>query len=114
MFCEKGDDAGEDGFALDFALVVFGYETRADFDLVAEFEDSGENATTCDSTFKSSISAPGLLTSKERMMIICGASWKLRMGTGILVTSCSLMASMLYFSWAEMGMIDCRRPECRG
>ncbi len=53
----------------------------------------------------SSTVAPGLLTSNDRMTISRGSVSKLWLGTGILVQMYSLTASMLYFSWAEMGMM---------
>lgn len=53
---------------------------------------------------RSSTSHPGLFTSNERMMISLGSEVKSRMGTGILFTTYSAITSMLYLSWAEMGM----------
>mmetsp|Transcript_20396 Transcript_20396/g.69409 ORF Transcript_20396/g.69409 Transcript_20396/m.69409 type:complete len:225 (+) Transcript_20396:1029-1703(+) len=51
----------------------------------------------------SSTSAPGLFTSKERMMIMLGGEVKSRTGTGILLHRYSHTTSMLYLSCAEMG-----------
>lgn len=48
--------------------------------------------------FSSSTSAPGLLTSKERMTISFGEEAKSRGGTGMFLTRYSLIASMLYLS----------------
>ena len=53
----------------------------------------------------SAISAPGLLTSKERMTIRRGSAVKSRGGMGIRLTMYSLIASILYFNCAEIGMI---------
>lgn len=53
----------------------------------------------------SAISAPGLLTSNDRMTMRRGSAVKSRGGIGILLTMYSLMASMLYLSWAEIGII---------
>ena len=53
----------------------------------------------------SSISAPGLFTSKERITISRGVAEKSRIGTGTRFTMYSLTASMLYWSWAEIGTI---------
>ena len=53
----------------------------------------------------SSTSAPGLLTSNDRITIRRGSERKSRTGIGIRLTMYSLTASMLYFSWAEMGTI---------
>jgi hypothetical protein len=55
--------------------------------------------------FNSAISAPGLLTSKDRMTISRGSAVKSRGGIGIRLTMYSLMASILYLSCAEIGMI---------
>lgn len=55
--------------------------------------------------FSSSTSAPGLLTSKDRMMMSRGVDVKSRIGTGMCLTMYSVTASMLYRSWAEMGTI---------
>jgi hypothetical protein len=52
---------------------------------------------------RSSTSEPGLFTSKERMTIRRGEDVKSRTGMGIVFTMYSFTASMLYFSWAEMG-----------
>ena len=65
----------------------------------------------------SAISAPGLLTSKERMTIKRGSDVKSRGGIGIRLTIYSLIASMLYFNWAEIGMMGAEAatvPECYG
>mmetsp|Transcript_13089 Transcript_13089/g.31742 ORF Transcript_13089/g.31742 Transcript_13089/m.31742 type:complete len:363 (+) Transcript_13089:311-1399(+) len=52
----------------------------------------------------SSTSAPGLLTSKERMTIILAGDVKSRLGTGIFLQMYSHTTSMLYLSCAEMGI----------
>mmetsp|Transcript_3937 Transcript_3937/g.9459 ORF Transcript_3937/g.9459 Transcript_3937/m.9459 type:complete len:366 (-) Transcript_3937:451-1548(-) len=52
----------------------------------------------------SSTSAPGLLTSKERMTIMLGGAVKSRLGTGIFLHRYSHTTSMLYLSWALMGI----------
>ena len=54
--------------------------------------------------FRSSTSQPGLLTSNDRITISRGAERKSRCGTGIFLAMYSQMTSMLYLSWAEMGM----------
>mmetsp|Transcript_2048 Transcript_2048/g.7423 ORF Transcript_2048/g.7423 Transcript_2048/m.7423 type:complete len:231 (-) Transcript_2048:484-1176(-) len=54
---------------------------------------------------RSSTSVPGLFTSKERMMMSLGEDVKSRTGTGIWLQMYSQITSMLYLSWAEMGMI---------
>ena len=51
-FGEEGDDAGEDGRALGFALFVGPDDAGADLDLVAEFEDPGKNTSACDATLE--------------------------------------------------------------
>ena len=51
----------------------------------------------------SSISAPGLFTSNERMTMSRGDDAKSRTGIGMRVTMYSFTASMLNFSCAEMG-----------
>lgn len=53
--------------------------------------------------FSSSISAPGLLTSKERITMRRGSEVKSRTGMGIRLTMYSRTASTLYLSWADMG-----------
>src|ERR1700737_3444373 len=53
----------------------------------------------------SAISAPGLLTSKDRMTMRRGSDVKSLGGIGIRLTIYSLMASILYLSCAEMGMM---------
>ena len=55
--------------------------------------------------FNSSISAPGLLTSKERMMMRRGAAVKSLGGTGICEMRLPTTASTLTLSWAEIGII---------
>lgn len=55
--------------------------------------------------FSSSTSAPGLLTSKDRMTVSRGSALKSRRGTGIVLVMYSLTASMLYLSWADIGTI---------
>ena len=52
VFGEEGDDAAEDGPALDLAFVVFGHEAGPDFDLVAELEHSRDDAAACDAAFQ--------------------------------------------------------------
>ena len=54
--------------------------------------------------FRSSTSHPGLFTSNERMMISRGSDVKSLIGMGILLTTYSAITSMLYLSWADMGM----------
>mmetsp|Transcript_6289 Transcript_6289/g.16081 ORF Transcript_6289/g.16081 Transcript_6289/m.16081 type:complete len:261 (+) Transcript_6289:418-1200(+) len=54
---------------------------------------------------RSQTSSPGLLTSKERMMIMRGSEVKSRTGMGIFLVMYSAMTSMLYRSCAEMGMM---------
>mmetsp|Transcript_19488 Transcript_19488/g.54209 ORF Transcript_19488/g.54209 Transcript_19488/m.54209 type:complete len:200 (-) Transcript_19488:609-1208(-) len=54
---------------------------------------------------RSTTSSPGLFTSKERMMIMRGSDVKSRVGTGIFLAMYSATTSMLYRSWAEMGMM---------
>jgi len=58
--------------------------------------------------FKSSTSEPGLLTSKLLMTIKRGSAVKSLRGIGIFLTMYSLTASMLYFNWAEIGIIGAR------
>ena len=53
----------------------------------------------------SSTSAPGLLTSKERITINLGDDVKSLTGTGILFTIYSHITSMLYFNCADIGTI---------
>jgi hypothetical protein len=53
----------------------------------------------------SAISAPGLLTSKDRITMRRGAAVKSRGGIGIRLTMYSLIASILYLSCAEIGII---------
>lgn len=53
--------------------------------------------------FSSSTSAPGLLTSKERMTMRRGEEAKSRIGIGIRFTMYSLTASILYFNCADIG-----------
>ena len=53
----------------------------------------------------SSTSAPGLLTSNDRITISLGSDVKSRTGMGMRFTIYSLTASILYFSCAEMGTI---------
>lgn len=55
--------------------------------------------------FKSSTSAPGLLTSKERITIKLGEEVKSLTGMGIFFTMYSQITSMLNLSWAEMGIM---------
>jgi hypothetical protein len=64
--------------------------------------------------FNSSTVEPGLLTSKDRITINLGSASKSCLGTGILVQMYSLTASMLYFSWAEMGMMGASRATVAG
>lgn len=54
--------------------------------------------------FRSSTSHPGLFTSNDRMMISLGSDIKSLIGMGILLTRYSAITSMLYLSWAEMGI----------
>lgn len=49
---EEGDDAGVDGAALDLAVFVFADDARADFDLVAEFQDSRKDGAACDAALE--------------------------------------------------------------
>lgn len=49
-------------------------------------------------------SDPGLLTSKDLMMIKWGSEVKSLNGIGIFFSMYSQTTSMLYFSWAEIGM----------
>ncbi|RNA23535.1 hypothetical protein BpHYR1_030776 [Brachionus plicatilis] len=53
--------------------------------------------------FRSSTSQPGLFTSKDRMIINFGLLVKSLSGMGTFLTRYSHTASMLYFSWADMG-----------
>ena len=53
----------------------------------------------------SSTSAPGLLTSKDRITIRRGEDMKSRSGMGMRLTMYSFTASILYLSWADMGTI---------
>src|SRR6266550_4339492 len=53
----------------------------------------------------SSTSAPGLLTSNDRITISLGSEVKSRTGMGMRFTIYSLTASILYLSCAEMGTI---------
>lgn len=53
--------------------------------------------------FRSSTSAPGLLTSNDRMTIRRGSEVKSRTGIGMRLTIYSFTASMLYFNCAEIG-----------
>mmetsp|Transcript_113488 Transcript_113488/g.178531 ORF Transcript_113488/g.178531 Transcript_113488/m.178531 type:complete len:230 (-) Transcript_113488:460-1149(-) len=55
--------------------------------------------------FKSAIASPGLFTSKERMIIICGLEVKSRGGIGTCVHKYSQTMSRLYFSTALKGII---------
>jgi hypothetical protein len=55
--------------------------------------------------FSSAISAPGLLTSNDRMTMRRGSLVKSRGGIGIRLTIYSLIASILYLSCAEIGII---------
>uniref|UniRef100_A0A0E9XF51 Uncharacterized protein n=1 Tax=Anguilla anguilla TaxID=7936 RepID=A0A0E9XF51_ANGAN len=55
--------------------------------------------------FRSSTSQPGLFTSNDRITMRRGSEVKSLMGTGIFFTMYSHTTSMLYFSWAEMGMM---------
>lgn len=55
--------------------------------------------------FNSSTSAPGLFTSKDRITINRGEEVKSLTGTGIFVQMYSQTTSILYFSWAEIGII---------
>ena len=52
MFGEERHYSAEDGTAFDLAFVVLCHQTRSDFDLVAEFEDSGDDASTCYATLQ--------------------------------------------------------------
>mmetsp|Transcript_31272 Transcript_31272/g.81985 ORF Transcript_31272/g.81985 Transcript_31272/m.81985 type:complete len:248 (-) Transcript_31272:343-1086(-) len=54
--------------------------------------------------FSSSTSAPGLFTSNDRITISRGDDVKSRTGTGSLFAMYSQTTSMLYLSWAEIGM----------
>ena len=53
----------------------------------------------------SAISAPGLLTSKDRITMSRGWVVKSRGGIGMRLTIYSLIASILYLSCAEIGII---------
>mmetsp|Transcript_47062 Transcript_47062/g.102485 ORF Transcript_47062/g.102485 Transcript_47062/m.102485 type:complete len:214 (+) Transcript_47062:489-1130(+) len=55
--------------------------------------------------FRSATSSPGLLTSKDRMMIITGLDVKSRGGIGTCVQRYSQITSKLYFNTALIGMI---------
>ena len=52
----------------------------------------------------SSTSQPGLFTSKDRITISLGGETKSLWGMGILLQIYSQMTSMLYLSWAEIGI----------
>lgn len=54
---------------------------------------------------RSSTSDPGLLTSNDRMTISLGLEVKSLTGIGIFLERYSQITSMLYFSWAEIGMM---------
>ena len=49
---EQGDDAGEDGLALDRALVVLADDTGANLNLVAKFQDTSKDRTTSNTTLE--------------------------------------------------------------
>lgn len=54
--------------------------------------------------FKSSTSQPGLLTSNDRITIRRGGDVKSLTGTGIFLVMYSHKTSILYLSWAEIGI----------
>src|SRR5699024_7563010 len=49
---EQRHNAGEDGTALDLAVLVLGDKTRADLNLVAQLEHTGQNGTTGNTTLE--------------------------------------------------------------